>query len=824
MTASQTLPAYLADAITHFPDAVLFRRPTGRAITYGEVGRWATGAAARLADIGLGPGSFVVTYLDDTVETAIFDLACSLAGVIPAPLSPAFSVDYLRRMCAQLGTSDVLTRPELAAGVAGAGLRPALISFPGDQSHAGYFLDDPGVSLDDALDWAMAAAGRTRPDATLILQATSGSTGTPKLVRRSHRAVARYAHFVGALLADLHERPRFLAVNRLTHAFGLHIFVTAVSLSAELSVPTRLDTAASLEEVRALDPNVLPMTPRVLRSLFAQSTTGATQHTGPEFAHRIFGPSARFLFSAGGKSDPGLLGAVAAAGIEVVEWYGSSEASLVALTPRGGWRPGYAGRVVDDTLVRVAADGELLVRSPGLMDGYYGDAAATTEVITTDGFYCTGDIGEVSSDGYLRILGRKRDVFNTPEGSNIHPGRIETMLEALGPVDQAMLVGDQRPYLVAFLVLRDDVAAGTRVGCSDDGVIEPASAPTLYAEMSERLAKLNRSLEAIEQVRRFLLLATCFPDRLYELVGPAKVRRNRSAFAEVYADRISQLYTGDGVGHISEPETPGPSKSRPTLRATRRRVLNELPVVLVPGLISTARAWAAQIEALGVKRTVVIADQTGHDSIDAIADEVLANAPPRFALAGHSMGGYVALEIVRQASHRVDRLALLGTTARADTVDAGIRRIELMRLAVEQDMASIADLLLPLMIPSVRLDDRQLIATVRQMAEATGSDAFIREQAAITTRVDQRSMLTGIRCPSVVVVGEHDALTSSELAREMHESIRHSDLVVVPGCGHLPTLEAPETVNEVLHQWLATEAGHDHEEDHHHDSLHPLRR
>jgi len=540
--AAATLPGFFVDAVERWPDRSLFRRAAGETVSYRAACRRVASTAARLEELGVGPGSRVVSYTDDTVQTAVLDLACCVAGVTPVPLSPGFSLDYLGRLCRQLDTGWVVTGPEAAGRVAGAGL--AALCFTGAAAGGVRPLPlDPVVRFADALARVKAAAGRVGPGDLFMIQPTSGSTGTPKLVRRSHRGFARYAGFVGRELAGP-EQHRFLAVAALTHAFGLHMLTTAVALGAELDVPSAIDTAAPLGEVRALDPTVLPMTPRLLRSLARQ----ARELDGPGAGSRVFGPSARFVLSAGGRSDPQLLGSLAAAGLEVVEWYGSSEASIVALTPRGAWRQGWAGRVLDDTAVRVAPDGELLVRSPGLLLGYHGDDVATRAAFTADGFYRTGDLGELSGDGHLRILGRKRDVFNTPEGSNIYPERIETMLEALPAVDQVMLVGDGRPFLAAFVVVHPEVAAGVGAGpsaASADGVIDRRVRPQLYARFGRDLDDLNRRLEPIERVRRFVLLARPFPPAVYTITGPAKARRARPAFLETYAHRISRLY-GEG--------------------------------------------------------------------------------------------------------------------------------------------------------------------------------------------------------------------------------------------------------------------------------------
>ncbi|MEJ1158684.1 alpha/beta fold hydrolase [Prosthecomicrobium sp. N25] len=230
--------------------------------------------------------------------------------------------------------------------------------------------------------------------------------------------------------------------------------------------------------------------------------------------------------------------------------------------------------------------------------------------------------------------------------------------------------------------------------------------------------------------------------------------------------------------------------------------MSNLPLLMIPGLNCTASLWSEQIDALGAGRTLVVADQTGHDSMAGLAASILADAPPRFALAGLSMGGYIAFEILRQAPHRVERLALLDTQARADTDETRQSRRQQIEIAWNGGFARIPDLQLPRLLSERGRADPALVALVRRMAEATGRDGFIRQQSAILGRPDSRPDLARIACPTLVLVGEQDAITPPDLAREMHQGIPGSRLVVVPGAGHLSTLEAPEPVSTALGQWL----------------------
>jgi pimeloyl-ACP methyl ester carboxylesterase len=228
-----------------------------------------------------------------------------------------------------------------------------------------------------------------------------------------------------------------------------------------------------------------------------------------------------------------------------------------------------------------------------------------------------------------------------------------------------------------------------------------------------------------------------------------------------------------------------------------------LPIVLVPGLNCSARLYADQIPALWPFGPVMVADHTRDDSMTAIATHILAAAPPRFALAGLSMGGYIALEIVRQAAKRVARLALLDTGSRAEVPAQTAKRIPLMELAGSGRFDEVPERQFPVFVHRDRYGDERLKAIVRQMAEETGPEAFLRQQAAIIGRKDARSGLATITCPTLVLVGDGDELTPPLLSEEIAAGISGARLVVIPECGHLSTLERPQAVNAALVAWMA---------------------
>jgi len=229
-----------------------------------------------------------------------------------------------------------------------------------------------------------------------------------------------------------------------------------------------------------------------------------------------------------------------------------------------------------------------------------------------------------------------------------------------------------------------------------------------------------------------------------------------------------------------------------------------LPTVLVPGLICSARLYADQIPALWRFGPVTVADHTRDDTIAAIAARILAAAPPRFALAGLSMGGYIAFEIARQAPERVVKLALLDTAAGPETPQQTQVRLPRIELAKTGRFAEVEAGLFPLLVHRDRHGDATIRTIVRTMTEETGAEVFVRQTQAIMGRADSRQTLATITCPTLVLVGDADELTPPARAQEMASGIRGARLVVVPDCGHLSTLERPQAVNKAMVEWMAS--------------------
>ncbi|OLS60398.1 alpha/beta fold hydrolase [Pseudomonas putida] len=229
---------------------------------------------------------------------------------------------------------------------------------------------------------------------------------------------------------------------------------------------------------------------------------------------------------------------------------------------------------------------------------------------------------------------------------------------------------------------------------------------------------------------------------------------------------------------------------------------NNLPLVLLPGLLNDHRLWTHAQATFESDREILIPDLSQHDSIAAMADHVLEQAPPRFALAALSMGGYVAFEILRRAAQRVERLALLDTMARPDDANRARVRRGLLELAGLGKFKGVTPQLLPRLMHARALDT-EVPRIVMDMADAIGREGFIRQQQGIIDRADYQPLLADIKVPTLVLFGAQDEITPLAEARVIHAGIPGAHFEVIGECGHLPPLEHPERTSELLGHWLA---------------------
>ena len=229
-----------------------------------------------------------------------------------------------------------------------------------------------------------------------------------------------------------------------------------------------------------------------------------------------------------------------------------------------------------------------------------------------------------------------------------------------------------------------------------------------------------------------------------------------------------------------------------------------LPLVLLPGMMCDGRLFAPQLSALG-RRAVQIAPLTEHDTVTALAAEVLAHAPPRFALAGLSMGGIVGMEVLRQAPDRVVRLALLDTNPCAETPEVQARRAPQIARALAGGLKTVMrDEMKPnYLAPGAGYG--AVLDLCMGMALDLGPEVFARQSRALRDRPDQQETLRGFRGKALVLMGAHDRLCPLQRHELMHALMPHSEFDIIKDAGHLPTLENPDATNAALRRWLEEE-------------------
>ncbi|MHB8470765.1 MAG: AMP-dependent synthetase/ligase [Gaiellaceae bacterium] len=393
---------------------------------------------------------------------------------------------------------------------------------------------------------------------------TSGTTGPPKGCMLSHRNLVTAAARVQSTLQG--EGDVVLLFLPLAHSFGRLAHQAAAFHGATLALcADAADVPAALGAVR---PMVLPAVPRVWEKIHAGVLSEIERSTGPKRAlgrwalrvgtrvsalDRADRPLPRGLAleqaladrlvyakiraKLGGRLRVGVSGAAPlgldvleffhAIGLLVIEGYGLTEtASSLSVNTPEDFRFGTVGRVVADCEVRLDEDGEILTRSDTIFAGYYKDPDATAAAFTSDGWFRTGDVGEVDADGYVKITDRKKDLIITAGGKNIAPQNLENALKASRFVSQAIVVGDRRPYVVALITL--DHAEANATGRNFDELVQ------------EVVDEVNRDRVRVEQIKHFAILPRDFTQEDGELTPTLKVRRR--VVHEHFAQEIESLY------------------------------------------------------------------------------------------------------------------------------------------------------------------------------------------------------------------------------------------------------------------------------------------
>ncbi|HLY47298.1 MAG TPA: long-chain fatty acid--CoA ligase [Stellaceae bacterium] len=560
-------------------------------MSWSEAAHAVRGLAGGLVALGIQPGDRVALVAENRPEWVIADLGIMCAGAITVPAYVTNTQEDHRHILGNSGArAAIVSTAALAARVL-----PAAAQVP--SVGAIVAIEPPGASAaslpvhgwhdmladrgaESEIDARLAALA---PDDTACIIYTSGTGGVPKGVMLSHRNILANCHGAHLLLEMLGlEDEKFLSFLPLSHSYEHTAgMLFPISIGAEIYFAEGADTLAhNLLEVR---PTLMTAVPRLYETMHQRIRLGIERERGLKrrlFERAVaigrkrlageplslgdklldpvldrlvrdkvrarFGGRLKAMISGGAPLDPEIGGFFVALGVELLQGYGQTEAApVVCCNPPGHISIRTVGPPLDGVRVRIAEDGEILVNGDNVMQGYWNDPEASARTLV-EGWLHTGDIGQLDDEGYLRITDRKRDFIKNSGGEMIAPARVEGAFTLAREIAQAMVFGDQRPYLVAVLVPDPDFAAAYAAA---HGVpVELAALARdagFHKALGEVVARVNQSLAAAERVRRFVIAEEAFSLANAQLTPTLKIRRH--AIRAAYHAAFENLYDGKGL-------------------------------------------------------------------------------------------------------------------------------------------------------------------------------------------------------------------------------------------------------------------------------------
>ena len=555
--------------------------------------RQAAETVARLATalraIGLERGDRVMLVSENRPEWCLSDLAIMAAGCVTVPTYTTNTERDHAHIIGDSGAKAVIVSTDRLARI----LMPAILRMGTPPLLIGMEPMRLGQTPVDLRDWNTLVAEHPADPATVAAKAdfarhdlaciiyTSGTGGAPRGVMQHHGAILHNVAGCLAVIADDFglDDEVFLSFLPLSHAYehsgGQFL---PIGVGGQIYYAEALEKLASnMEEVR---PTIMFVVPRLFEVLRGRITKGIEKQGGigkkllglalevgrkrydgrlrladrpaallvnrlfkPKVA-RKFGGRMKAMVSGGAPLTPEVGVFFDSLGVTILQGYGQTEAAPVISCnrPSAGIRMDTVGPPLADTEVRIAEDGEILVRGELVMHGYWRNEAETARVLR-DGWLHTGDIGEIDDHGRIRITDRKKDLIINDKGDNVAPQKVEGMLTLQPEIGQAMIVGDRRPYMVAVLVpdaewCAEWAAANGRA--NDDAALRDD--PAWRAALQAAVDRTNRDLSQIERVRRFILADEPFTIENEQMTPSMKIRRH--VLKGVYGERLDALYKG----------------------------------------------------------------------------------------------------------------------------------------------------------------------------------------------------------------------------------------------------------------------------------------
>jgi long-chain acyl-CoA synthetase len=579
-----TLPRLLLKAVEAYrkPDAFKFRQGGGwRNLSHDEFLLYVEELFFALRAFGVMQGDRVAIMSENRVEWAIADYAALCLGASTVPIYPTLSAPQIdgllrdsRPVVVFVSTSSLLEKLDLA----NTGFRPRyLVTFDPD-------LYQPGILRLEALyeigkQAAFDYPGQFRescmavqPEDVATIIYTSGTTGVPKGAMLTHRNIVSNIAATRAIL-PLSPEDVSLSFLPLAHIFQRHVDYASVDAGTTIAYAESL--TAVPENMKDVRPTFAAGVPRFFEKVY--SRINAEVSRGPAIRKMIFekavrlgreclgtgrpslacraadrvvfqkirermGGRIRFFISGGAALQKEIGEFFAIAGMPIFEGYGLTETSpVITLNGPGANRIGSVGRPVASVEMRIAADGEILVRGSSVMKGYFGLARETAEVLQ-DGWFHTGDIGEIDSDGYVKITDRKKDLIITSGGKNVAPQPIECRLKMIPYFENVLLIGDKRKFVAALIVPNyEALAAWARShGIAFEDPSELLQKREIYDLAMTEIERQTADLSDFERIRKISFVGQQFTIDGGELTPTLKVRR--SAVEQKYKEDIDRLY------------------------------------------------------------------------------------------------------------------------------------------------------------------------------------------------------------------------------------------------------------------------------------------
>lgn len=553
-------------------------------ISWREFGAKVRAAIFALCALGLSQGERVAIIGENSLEWLCADLATLSGGFPNVIVSPGVSDALLLRILAHSGCRAAFVQNETAVG--------RLLNFKGQLPALEHLivLDGSGSGLPCALRFGEflsrgahgdgatfeAILESLHPDGLATIMYTSGSTGEPKGVMRTQNNLLANISNGGAIPLSKPDELTVLVLS-LNHLFGRFGFLKSAATGRATAVIEATETAVDLKSIEALAPTALAMVPRVIEKILEKILDGKDcreksdrleeldrrKNTGAELnaaeqaeldglcaelgetTRKALGGRIKYIAYGGAAMPPRFIRFFELIRIPLLGSYGITECGGVTLSGIGDTKPGSLGRPFANVELRIAEDGELLVRGPTVTPGYFNNPEATREAIDLEGWFHTGDFARIDDAGCLFVIGRKKDIFNCSDGSNIYPAHIELLLENDRFIRQAILLGDQRPFIAALIVPEKKQIAAARKkaesSVSDDEIEELIAA---------RIEEINRSLEEYERVRQFRIMQSDFPPEVRSVTVFQKIRIERIAVEKRYEKIISAIYATLSHGGI----------------------------------------------------------------------------------------------------------------------------------------------------------------------------------------------------------------------------------------------------------------------------------